>query len=101
MPGSEDGRWLSKWVNRPADENNVSPKSAVVQIATALIGRDLTEADDWNWDTLLHRRCRVSVETYQKTDGSEANKLGKFYPLKSRNGTQRAAVPAAAPPPPF
>lgn len=85
------GRQLSAWVNKPAGDF-VSPKAKIVQVAKALIP-NLTPNDDWDLEGLLHKKCRLQVEVYDKSDGSQGNKITGFLPPK---GATAARQPVAA-----
>jgi len=91
-------RHLSVWVNKPRDPNNVSPKAKIVELAKAILG-DKAESDDWEIEDLVEGQLRVQVEVYEKKDGSEANKISKFYPPKPKRQPRAAADDDAEPAP--
>jgi hypothetical protein len=85
-----EDRTLRAWINKPQDPNFVSPRAKLVQLVLAL-WPDVGDAD-WTMDDLLHKRCRLQVETYEKSDGSTANKITRFLPLKKGAATKPAAA---------
>lgn len=88
--GEGEPRNLSAWVNKPKDENAVSPKSKLYELAKATLG-DAIETTEWDVPDFLDKPLRVQVEVYEKSAGGEGNKISKFYgPARKR---------AAAPPP--
>lgn len=93
------GKQLSAWVTKPADEDNIHPKAKLVEVVGALLP-GLKPGQDWKMADLLHQRCRLQVEVYQKTDGTRGNKIGGFLAPKGATGEAapqaRQAVAAGA-----
>lgn len=84
-------RFLSKWINKPKGyPETVHPKATIVELARAILG-EAADTTDWDIPDLIEGKCRIQVEVYDKSDGTQGNSIGKFYaPAKKR---------AAAPPP--
>jgi hypothetical protein len=80
-------RHLSAWVNKPPDPDNISTKAKIYELAKAILG-DEADTTDWDVPDLVEGRLRVQVEVYDKKDGSEANKISKFYPPPKKRVAQ-------------
>ena len=90
----EDGRQISAWINKPKDLDSVAQNSNLTLMASALLGVGI--GDEWEIVDLLHKRCRVQVETFTKQDGSEGHKIGKFYkPVEVKAPRTEARQPVA------
>lgn len=87
------GKQLSAWITKPADEGNIHPKAKLVAVARALLP-GIAAGQDWGMPDLLHQRCRLQVEAYTKSDGTAANKVTGFLPLKGAGGAVRQPVAA-------
>lgn len=85
---------LSSWINKPADPNDISPRSNLAKVVAALLPNHA--AVEWTVDTLLHERCRLQVELGQKQDGSKVNRIKGYHPLKGA-AARRDAPPARQP----
>jgi hypothetical protein len=90
---SEEPRHLSAWVNKPPDPDNISTKAKIYELAKAILG-DEADTTDWDVPDLVEGRLRVQVEVYDKKDGSQANKIARYYPP-----SKKKAAPAPAPKP--
>lgn len=96
----EEGRTISAWINKPLSMDAIAPNANLALMAQALMP-SIAIGADWELDDLLHKRCRLQVETFAREDGTEGTKIGKYYPLK-RDGAEKARkVPTAASVPPF
>jgi hypothetical protein len=89
------GHQLSAWVNKPADEANIHPKGKIVEMVRAL-APDLAAGAEWSLDDLLHRRCRLQVEVFERADGTRGNKVSGFLPLRKGTDAAAARQPVAA-----
>lgn len=86
----EPERQISAWINKPKDMDAIAQNSNLTLMAGALLGVGI--GDEWDIEDLLHKRCRVQVELFQKQDGSEGHKIGRFYKLDLKGARQPAAA---------
>jgi len=91
----EDGRTISAWINKPLSMENIAPNANLALMAQALMP-SIAIGADWDLDDLLHKRCRIQVETFKREDGTEGTKIGKYYPLK-RDRAEKSEKTATVP----